>query len=649
MPGVFSWKEYHVATVKLSGKLADITAAPVENTTRVTVKSPIVAPGTGTIVTTKPQPVQVARDGSVTITVEEGLGWLYLDGDGWSDSIRFVAKTGMKTLLEAVMNSGVWPIPGPLAEQAIESINQARDRALSVVNNTGEATPFIGYSANAGKRLSLDTDGKIKIVTAQVTAETDAASKGYVDGRITPQVMYSRDLNDMDKPEDAGWFYVTGAAAARTMQNWPVETAGYLLNRVEGIRTQIVTIYDAEAPQVWIRNFMPGPQEWSEWVQLGVGGGSTSNEAGISSGEAALRHALMEDDTRKRAGYRVPTNGLPVVMLRFDDYAQDFKNKVLPLLRKYNLPAYWACTKRHVEDEQPTPWSEVQSWCLDDGIRIWNHSMSHSNAATLPGVIEETQAADYFESKMPQVVVDGWVMPGTGANPPYIDYKDNRTENYYATAAGRLLMARHGVVNGGKIGYMQPMGGAPVGQSHFTFEKSSVAEFKAQVNAAKQGPYALGMMAHPKFIGTSGYMSAADFEACMAWLASERDAGRIMVLTGNVAPALDAGFGQRNDLMPVGATSLPFTRQVDVRPVGWARGGTREVAVTVSASASATVRVEVTVPGLVSKQVDHTVQAGESTVRTFFTIPAGANAVTVGVSRLSGGTVRCLESHMWAA
>ena len=98
-------------TVLLKGSLKDITATPIEKITDVTVKAPEFTFGEGGAITTsQPKNVDVANDGSFSLSVEEGKGWLYLSGAGWSDSIGFVASSGMSYFVEAVANFDASPI-----------------------------------------------------------------------------------------------------------------------------------------------------------------------------------------------------------------------------------------------------------------------------------------------------------------------------------------------------------------------------------------------------------------------------------------------------------------------------------------------------------------------------------------------------------
>ena len=530
------------------------------------------------------------------------------------------------------------------AEETIQQV-EGDFATRNYVDTATANTSILGYGANAGRLASLDDQGKIRVVTSQVKRENDVASKGYADAQHpyrSPIRLTSGNIDELRGADDAHEYIVASAAAAQVITGWPTETPGYLINRTAAIPTQTVIAYTSNGPRIFWREWRPGNSTWSEWAEQGKS---------EDPQEASLEHGIRADQARKRHGYILPTNGRGVVMLRFDDYPQDFINKILPLLRKYDLPAYWACTIRHVEQEQPTSWGAVQDWFLKDGIRIWNHSKTHSNSTRAEDILDNiVGAADYFESKMPHVAIDGWVEPGTGANPSYNDFVGSDPQSYWKTYAGKLIMQRHGIVNGGRGGYMQPMGGNAVGQSHHTFERSTVAEFKKQVQTAQAGTYALSMMAHPQNLGATGYMSLSDFESCLAWLAAERDAGRLMILTGDVAPVLHPGGGTRNDLapnFPTGSLAAAKTYSIDTAPTYWAGGGTREFEATMTADAEAVISLEVT--GTSAKTKQFTIPAGVSTVRTFFGMPKGFTTVGLTVRRVSGGAVTLNAAHLYAA
>ena len=521
------------------------------------------------------------------------------------------------------------------AEETIQQV-EGDFATRNYVDEKTKSTSFVGYEANVGRHLTLDSEGKVTVATNRISRPIDMVNKEYVDGALKAIRIDSGDANTY---ADERTVIIASAVYAKQWQNLPVELPGYLVNLPGGIKFQLYYAYGA-TPAVYIRTHLVGG-EWTEWNKLGES---------AQGGGAALNYHVRSDIARKRHGYRAYTNGLPVVMLRFDDYPQQFKTKVLPTLRENHLPAYFAVTKRWVEDLEPTPWDEVEGWCLNDGIRMWNHSMTHSNHTTRPEITDAIiNAADYFEQQMPNVAIDGWVAPGVGTSPAYVDFDGKDIEDFTSSYAGKLIMSRHGIINGARMGYLQPMGGHPIAQTHETYDDFTLAQFKARVQESYAGPYALSMMIHPGKIGTTGGMSQADFDAAMAWLAAERDAGRVLVLTGDIAPALDPGFGQRNDLMPVRShRSLPFSQTVNIPQVAWARGGSREIAVTLKAAAPA--QVTLTVSGWkVSKAVTYSIPAGVSTVRTFITVPLSSSSIDVGVSKISGGLVNIEQAHMWAA
>lgn len=117
--------------VKLQGKLTDITTRPVEDVTSVYVKSPIIRAGdAGALTTSQPQKVSVSTSGDFTVTTVAGKGWLYVDGNGWSDSIPFVAAEGMKLFIEAWANAsssgGVYSV----IKELIDAMGGATEQEL---------------------------------------------------------------------------------------------------------------------------------------------------------------------------------------------------------------------------------------------------------------------------------------------------------------------------------------------------------------------------------------------------------------------------------------------------------------------------------------------------------------------------------------
>ena len=193
-------------TITLTGRLADVTDRSIEAITRVTAKAPAYRPGPDVdIITTQPAQVNLSGDGKITLNVVAGLGWLFLEGDGWSDSIRFVAAEGMTTLWEAVVNAlpnahqfqeflAKMQSAGMAIEEAkkqalIELRKDAIDRSLLWERGTAKGQNIDAWSSGDGKQglWSLRDNASVKL----------AANAGYTppDG-ITPHYLEHFDFHD---------------------------------------------------------------------------------------------------------------------------------------------------------------------------------------------------------------------------------------------------------------------------------------------------------------------------------------------------------------------------------------------------------------------------------------------------------------------
>lgn len=91
----------------LTGKLSDITDSPIDgNTTKVYVKQPSYEmAGGGAVGTSAPAYVDVNEAGEFTVTLNNGRGYMYLEGEGWSDTIPFIVAEGMSLFIEAMANA----------------------------------------------------------------------------------------------------------------------------------------------------------------------------------------------------------------------------------------------------------------------------------------------------------------------------------------------------------------------------------------------------------------------------------------------------------------------------------------------------------------------------------------------------------------
>lgn len=169
----------------LRGRITDVTSRPPESISSITVKAPSVRIGEGLdIISTSPAGVDFDPDtGFITITdISGGLSWLYIEGDGWSDSIALAVADGMTTLIEAAANASGTP---GLADfrRLVEAID---DVALTSVRTAlaNNSTTNVGFSGDAGKFLALSTGGRFFIADTAIVDPGNPVNKKYVDGNI---------------------------------------------------------------------------------------------------------------------------------------------------------------------------------------------------------------------------------------------------------------------------------------------------------------------------------------------------------------------------------------------------------------------------------------------------------------------------------
>lgn len=206
--------------MQLQGRLADITSAPIERVTSLTLKAPAWRQSAGTeVTTTQPVNVPFSGDGTFTVDVVAGVGWLYVNGDGWSDSIRFVAADGMTRFVEAVFNAAPITVPGEMVRLswqdidgrktgALDEIDAALESAIHNVVNTTETTYIAGWTndTHANKVLRLNSLGKLAIQTDSITAASDPTNKAYVDRAVAKAV----DAGNLAPPVGSGGWATYG-------------------------------------------------------------------------------------------------------------------------------------------------------------------------------------------------------------------------------------------------------------------------------------------------------------------------------------------------------------------------------------------------------------------------------------------------------
>lgn len=353
---------------------------------------------------------------------------------------------------------------------------------------------------------------------------------------------------DLDGLRVNNEYLVRNASDAANMNGWPagVPRGGARISvraSTTGLVYQQIQTYGAE-PQFLIRSTAsttPTPYPFSAWVNLTgmteakvreiaaqVGAGApVAVNAGVAN---AL---LLQDFTRRRPV--VKTNGKPAVSLRFDHGLKNFREMIVPHLKRLGLPAAICLNAgdwSRPENEGTTK-EMVNAWVAEGWLEIWNHSLNHQAPPTDPVQLEQQirGGLEQLRADLPAATIDGYMPSGSSGDTT--GFEGGRTvEAFWNTAPGRMILQHHAVTSGyiGHTQYRTLDGEVRQGQLHYTVDTDSLEQMKARVTGAYTPVRGVNIMVHPSVLDTAGSATSATYVAFLEWLAAERDAGRVRVL-----------------------------------------------------------------------------------------------------------------------
>lgn len=725
-------------TIQLSGRLADITSRPVESITRVTVKAPTFMPnGAGEITTTQPANVDFDIDGMFSVGVVQGVGWLFVEGDSWSDSIRFVAAEGMSTLWEAVVNALPLPLPMKSYLSMKADMKELIDAAVAAVPTsvrwpkgylttgefpTLEAVPDGAYwvsNANVATAFGLPNAGIGVVETFTVSTVVYQRWTTRLNGNAVTfqRVKYgntaefspwTRFLNDAEdawfkgaadpavyslETLPAGFWGVWSADTARTY-SLPIENAGLLENyQVGSIRFQRFTSNSYNNPVTYQREKFGANAQWTQWQSIspfnavmtsgdldtvtspgsypiantaianmpstaygtlevsqptmnrylqryttfenpprvysrtrysGQQWSSWANTSGFGSVDASqpmTRKAMLVQELKARKGGRIGVGDKAVVCLRFDDAPQEFVDIALPLLTELRLPFSRVTTTESIGDVviDPAVFPAMQDYCIRYGGEVWNHGRTHMGATGYDTIRAETIEPLYvLRERMPRIPIDCYAPPGMGST---FDghMSSDAPENWFNSIAGMELHSHHAIASGYMDSslYRQLDGVVRDGQRHWSCDGWTLSRAKSFIKTLQDERLGACLMWHANKV-------SADFEAILQFIAAERDAARLVVLTNTGLECADASTTYRRNLLK-GVPSAAFEHVwtgYDVECLQGYRGATVELVCEITGMAGQTITTNIC-----GVEIAHTLVEGAQTIRQVATIPLDATEI----------------------
>lgn len=493
------------------------------------------------------------------------------------------------------------------------------------------------------------------------------------DAKAPPRTLpLEANLNTYYGDDFYGPWRVTSTVNAETMTNLPLTSAGTKTTTVINVQTpygyQTGYVYESGAttPNVQIRARTTFDNTvvdaWTPWVSIIGGGGALANVAQDSK-------ARIDAYTNARGG-SIGTGGLAAVALRFDHNLVNFRDIILPLLRSRNLP--WSQAVNTAQNQIDFAanggiWgTTLQGYVLNDGGELLAHSHTHSDSTSSAAIIANVEdSIPIFKSAMPELVVEGFAPPGAGGT-NWNGFLDTSSMEHFTSkyTGASAVLKNFAFCTGYVQGPLRQLSGMLTnGQAHVTLDAvtSSASTISTMQQAQEMGA-GVQLMMHPNMLTLPDKITTAVLTEILDWIAAERDAGRLLVLTTSGLLVADARHSYRANILRGFGTAVwsnltgwtvasgtatgtgsagIMSGAVSLSSLAHVKGRPRELVVEARSTAGATLRMGVTGSTTLAVSKSLTVAAGNTwrTYRIPFSLPNSATSLTVSLGRLSGGAM----------
>lgn len=405
---------------------------------------------------------------------------------------------------------------------------------------------------------------------------------------------------------------------------------------------------------------------FTPWELRSSGSGSNAPAENAFSNEQRKQWFI-----RRRGGF-IGTGGKAAVAIRIDHGAANMRDLVLPDLTRLSLP--WgmainpAPARLNLPESAGVTWADYNGWARTKGMEPWNHGHGHIQALTTAELQQQIVGGrDLLQENMPASAIEGWMVPGVGTNGYGGQSSTNEVGSFFDYEAGRLIMASHAVSSGYGGGGIRPQVGRLVdGQSHVGLDSvTSASTIISLIQQAQDTGGAIQLFLHPSQINLEGMTTPAVLKEVWEFLAAERDAGRLVMLSPSGLLLADPTTTRRHNLArfadfktrngrtwttawtnttgwSLGAdgvsttTGTALSQNVPEALIKHCRGALYEIVAEVSSTSGATARIGSTTVGALK---DVAIAAGQTReIRQHVTLPLGSSAeFNMTVGRVSGG------------
>ena len=538
----------------------------------------------------------------------------YVDGKAWQKGLLYT------TNLDEVLTPGVYAQPNSNWATSANGYPE-QTRGTLTVSSWDTADPgrvYQVFTATYFNRVWM----RERVNGAWAKWFNFHSASFQVNGDLNYQ-----DLNNVLSP---GVYRQPLSARATVARNYPQATRGVLTVHRWGDESQVSQTYQATfRGDVYTREH--SATGWEDWMRI-AGDTSTSG----NGSQLNHRRDAMKQASRMRRGGVIGTNGATPVSLSFDHGYVNFRDKVLPHLRRLGLPSTSAFNQGQLGsgENEGISWPQLQEYGLNYGVEFAHHGYSHTDIADASTNVERitnalTSSIDLVKTQMPEVVADAFILPGVGGT-NYDGFNGGaEPESWWTHPAGRALMQHFPVVSAKRRGVAVPlMRGEDLsfGSDRLGWDTANGADtLKSHIQSLAGTTMGVKCFMHPSQIGLAGKISEAKLVETLEWLAAERDAGRIEVLTVSGFAYADVTSNARMNIAPSWTGDQAV---ISLSPMLDYLAGA-QVLVETTADTSGTLTISATSDtGGLDASVTHTATAGRR-YRLAFSIPKSAKTITI--------------------
>lgn len=504
-----------------------------------------------------------------------------------------------------------------------------------------QTSPYgIAYPSSSDLIKNSGTTAELASIL-QAMASTTNAALGAIDGKVGARII--PDGSNIDEFRAAAyegrWNCQTTEAAKKLSGNLPFGLAqfGLEVKHNNGVAWQIAYPGSTGAvKQVVARKYsLFSPNiGWSAWEPYGNG------FSGSDGGGAQHRRKMLEQRNRLGHGGKIGVGDAVPVGISFDHGFSKYQSILLPHLKRLGIPHAVAVNTDGLGSGENTgvSYPELQNFALNYGAVITNHSRSHNDATTEADMENAILGSlRLLQTNCPKTVVDSYIMPGVngtrydGFNSGADDYS-----KWWTHPAGRIILDNHAVVTSAMLGNAIPADG----ESTLTMDRrgfdyaSQATEVQNLITALRGTGMGIQIFNHPNLIDSGSYITTDRIVQLLEWLASERDAGRVELLSATGFAWAEAGTTRRHNLT-AGKTWGATPLALDIEPLyEGARGYQRQLLAKCSASANVTLSV-MDDTGALNASVTQDVSAGGA-ARLNFGIPIDSKTLTFTATTSAG-------------